>query len=137
MIPDLTASARSAANLGRLAVISACLGGAGVAVLTPFGYLWMALFGCLGLALGLLNMALVRRSAAQFAASADPGSKRRFAVGVLGRLALVTAFAVGLALLVRPDGLGVFAGLAAFQLLMIASASVPLFKELRQSGAQA
>jgi hypothetical protein len=42
---------------------------------------------------------------------------------------------VGLALALRPDGLAVFAGLAAFQLLMIFIAAVPLVKELRQNSA--
>ena len=42
--------------------------------------------------------------------------------------------AVGLALALQPEGLAVFAGLAALQLLMIFIASVPLVKELRQSG---
>jgi hypothetical protein len=84
--------------------------------------------------LGLFNTALVQRSAARFAASGDP-NKRRFAVSVLARLALVTALAVGLALALRPDGLAVFAGLAAFQLLMIFIAAVPLVKELRRTQA--
>jgi hypothetical protein len=89
-------------------------------------------FFCGGLGLGLFNTALVQRSAARFAASSDP-NKRRFAMSVLTRLALITGLAVALALALRPDGLAVFAGLAAFQLLMIFIASVPLVKELRQS----
>jgi len=48
---------------------------------------------------------------------------------------LITVLAVGLAMVVQPDGLGVFAGLAALQLLMIFMASVPLIKELRRSKA--
>jgi hypothetical protein len=93
-------------------------------------------FFCGGLGLGLFNTALVQCSAARFAASSD-SNKRRFAMSVLTRLALITGLAVGLALALRPDGLAVFAGLAAFQLLMIFIASVPLLKELRQSRAGA
>jgi hypothetical protein len=133
---DLSGSAGSAANLRRLSVVAGCLGAAAVAVLAPFGYLWVALFGCVGLGLGLLNMALVRRSAVRYAAGTDP-DKRRFAGSVLGRLALITALAMALAVLLRPAGLGVFAGLAAFQLLMIGSAAVPMIKSLRQAGARA
>jgi len=77
-------------------------------------------------------MALVQRSAARFAASGNP-VKRRFAMSALARLALITAFAVGLALVLRPQGLAVFAGLAACQLVMIFIASVPLVRELRRS----
>lgn len=133
---DLSGSAGSAANLRRLSVVAACLGAAAVAVLAPLGYLWLALFGCVGLGLGLLNMALVRRSAARYAAASEP-DKRRFAGSVLGRLALITALAMALAVLLRPAGLGVFAGLAAFQLLMIGSAALPMIKSLRQAGARA
>jgi len=34
---------------------------------------------------------------------------------------------------VRPDGIGVFAGLAFFQMVMLGGATVPLIKQLRQS----
>lgn len=136
MLPDLTAAGGAAPNLPRLAVLSAVLGVAAMAALTPLGYLAMALFGCLGLGLGMLNMVLVRRAAAQFADSEDPSQKGRFAIGVLGRLAVITVLAVALALLVRPAGLGVFGGLVAFQVLMIFSAGLPLLRELR-SGVRA
>ncbi|MGH3720413.1 MAG: hypothetical protein ACRDRI_16520 [Pseudonocardiaceae bacterium] len=135
--PDSTSlgavPAKAVVNLRRAAPLAACLGAAGFVVLAPMGYPLAAVFFCGGLGLGLFNTALVQRSAARFAASGDP-DKRRFAVAVLARLTLVTGLAVGLALLLRPEGLAVFAGLAALQLLIIFIASVPLVKELRQSG---
>jgi hypothetical protein len=134
--PELIASevtpTRAAVSLRRATPIAACLGAASFVVLAPMGYPLAAVFFCGGLGLGLLNTALVQRSAARFAAAAHP-DKRRFTVSVLGRLTLITGLAVGLALVVRPAGLGVFAGLVALQLLMIFIASVPLVKELRQS----
>lgn len=141
MTPDVITSTRMAVNLRRAALIAAGLGVASFVVLAPMGYPLVAAFFCGGLGLGLLNTRLVQRSAARFAATGDP-SKRRFAVAVLARLALITVLAVGLALVLQPEGLGVFAGLAALQLLMIFMASVPLVKELRRhrvgddSGAQ-
>ncbi|MGH3777628.1 MAG: hypothetical protein ACRDRR_18185 [Pseudonocardiaceae bacterium] len=133
MTPDvITSTTRIAVNLRRAALVAAGLGVASFVVLTPMGYPLAAAFFCGGLGLGLLNTALVQRSAARFAASGDP-SKRRFAVAVLARLSLITVLAVGLALALQPEGLGVFAGLAALQLLMIFMASVPLIKELRRS----
>jgi hypothetical protein len=131
--PDVITSTRTAVNLRRAALIAAGLGVASFVVLTPMGYPLAAAFFCGGLGLGLLNTRLVQRSAARFAAGGDP-SKRRFAVAVLARLALITVLAVGLALVLQPEGLGVFAGLAALQVLMIFMASVPLVKELRRSG---
>ena len=131
--PDVTATTKSVVNLRRAMPIAAGLGAVSFVVLAPMGYPLAALFFCGGLGLGLLNTSLVQRSAARFAASGDP-NKRRFAVSVLARLSLITALAVGLALALQPEGLGVFAGLAIFQLVMIFIASVPLVRELRQSG---
>jgi hypothetical protein len=101
-------------------------------VLVPAGYPLAAALFCGGLALGLFNVALVQRSAARFAASGNP-LKRRFAISALARLALISAVAVTLAMALRPQGLAVFAGLAACQLLMIFTAAVPLVRELRQA----
>jgi hypothetical protein len=129
--PDVTPT-KAVVNLRRATPIAACLGAASFGVLAPMGYPLAAVFFCGGLGLGLLNTVLVQRSAARFASSADL-NKRRFAVSVLGRLTLVTGLAVGLALALQPEGLAVFAGLAALQLLIIFIASVPLVKELRQS----
>lgn len=127
------ASTKAVVNLRRAALIAACLGAVSFVVLAIAGHPLAAVFFCCGLGLGLFNTALVQRSAARFAASGDP-NKRRFAVSVLGRLTLITGLAVCLALALRPEGLAVFAGLAALQLLMIFMASVPLLKELRRSG---
>jgi hypothetical protein len=131
--PDVTATTKSVVNLRRAVPIAAGLGAVSFVVLAPMGYPLAALFFCGGLGLGLLNTSLVQRSAARFAVSGDP-NKRQFAVSVLARLSLITALAVGLALALQPEGLGVFAGLAVFQLVMIFIASVPLVRELRQSG---
>lgn len=112
---------------------AAGLGAASFVVLTPMGYPLAAVLFCAGLALGLLNTALVQRSAARFAAMANP-SKGRFAATGLARLGLISLLALGLALAVgTTEGLAVFAGLAALQLVMIFLASVPLVRELRQS----
>lgn len=131
--PDVTATTKSVVNLRRAMPIAVGLGVVSFVVLAPMGYPLAAAFFCGGLGLGLLNTSLVQRSAARFAASGDP-NKRRFAVSVLARLTFITALAVGLALALQPEGLGVFAGLAVFQLLMIFIASIPLVRELRQSG---
>jgi hypothetical protein len=39
--------------------------------------------------------------------------------------------AVGAGILVRPDGLGVFAGLAFFQMMMLGGASVGVYRQLK------
>lgn len=137
MIPETGPSAGTVVSLRRLALIAAGVGAAMIVVLAPFGYLGMALFGSLGVGLGLLNTALVQRSAGRFAVSADPHKTRRSAGNVLGRLALISLLAFVFAFLFRPDGLGVFIGLAVFQFVMIFAVALPLIKELRRTGVQA
>lgn len=136
MIPDLNAPVMTAVSMRRLAMIAAVLGVAMIAALVPFGFLGLALFGCVGIGLGLLNTALIQRTAGRYAASNDPHRKRRSAGNVLGRLAIITLLALGFAMLLRPDGLGVFLGLALFQFVMIFAVMVPMIKELRRTGVQ-
>jgi hypothetical protein len=129
--PVLTVPTTAAHNLRRSVILAACLGGLSLAVLALAGHPVLGLFVLLGLSLGALNTRAVQRSVVRFAASEAAHRRRRFTINVLSRLGLVTLVAVGCALLVRPDGLGVMAGLAGFQLIMVGGASLPLLKELR------
>ena len=47
------------------------------------------------------------------------------------RLAAVTLIAAGCGVLVRPDGLAVFVGLAVFHVIMLVGAALPVFRSLR------
>ena len=117
-------------TLRRSALAAVAVSVLAVAVLVPLGHGDYALFGCLGLALGLLNATLVVASVERF--SEKKPSKVRFSGSVLIRLAAITVLAFGLVLLFRPAGVAVFGGLAVFQLLSIVSAMLPLIKEIRQ-----
>jgi len=130
---QVVSSISSAADLRRVTIIAACLGAAGLVLAFVAGRLWLGVFAVLGLVLGLLNAVLLRRAAARFAGT-ENARKSHFALGSLGRLAFISVLALGLAILVRPDGLGVFVGLAAFQLLLVGAALVPMLRELRHSG---
>jgi hypothetical protein len=90
----------------------------------------MGAFGLLGLGLGALNNRMLQRSVIRYATSEDVG-KKQFRRGVMARLGLVTLIALAIALLLRPDGLAVFVGLAVFQILMLIGAAVPVFRSLR------
>ena len=68
----------------------------------------------------------------RYANSEAANKKGRFTRSVLGRLAMITLVALGCLLLVRPDGVGVLAGVAIFQMLMLGGASVTTFKQLKQ-----
>jgi hypothetical protein len=118
-------------NLRRSIITASCLGVVAVLITGLLGHVLMGLFACVGLGLGALNTHLVQRSVVRYADSDAPNKKARFTLSVLGRLALITVLAVGVALLVRPDGLGVFAGLAFFQLILIGGSSVTVYKQLK------
>jgi len=118
------------ANLRRSAVLSAVLGVAAVVVLSVAGHPLMGLFGCLGLALGALNNRMLQKSVLRYAADEHIG-KKQFRRGVMSRLGAITLIAIALGFFVRPDGLGVFVGLAVFQILMLIGAAAPVFRSLR------
>jgi hypothetical protein len=114
---------RSAIAAGVIAVI-AC------ALLIPAGYPLWALFGVIGLVLGLANAILAVISVTNFATTQP--TKARFVRSVLGRLAIITVVAFACALLFRPSGFGVFGGLAMFQFVLVVCSMLPLIKEIRQ-----
>jgi len=100
------------------------------AVLVPLGYGPYAVYGCVGLALGVLNNYLTMRSVIRFAERRP--SRAQFSGSVLGRLAVITVLALACAVLFPPAGVAVFGGLIVFQFVGIASSLVPLIKEIRQ-----
>lgn len=118
------------ATFRRSAIAAAVVAVVALAVLLPMGLGLYAVFGAVGLGLGVLNSWLVMRAVLNYAA-AQP-TKATFSRSVLGRLALITVLAFGCALLVRPEGLGVFAGLAVYQFLSVACSMLPLIKETRK-----
>jgi hypothetical protein len=119
-----------AADLRRLTIVAAVIGAAGVVPCVLIGHPMAGVYGIVGLSLGLFNAAMLRRSAGMYA-SANAPQKSRFALGALGRLALISMIGLTIAWLRLPDGLGVLAGLAVFQLLLVFMALIPLLRELR------
>jgi hypothetical protein len=120
----------AAANLRRSALLGAVIGVVGIVVCAVQGHALMGVFGFLGLGLGAYNNKLLQNSVLRYAANETMG-KKQFRRGVMARLGLITLLAIGLGFFVRPDGLGVFVGLAAFQILMLVGAAVPVFRSLR------
>jgi peptidoglycan biosynthesis protein MviN/MurJ (putative lipid II flippase) len=128
--PAVYTPVSAAANLRRAVIVSAVLGTVGVVVLSVLGHPLMGAFGLVGLGLGALNNRMLQKSVLRYAVDERMG-KKQFRHGVMARLAVVTLIAIGLALLLRPDGLAVFVGLAVFQILMLVGAAVPVFRSLR------
>lgn len=122
--------AHVALNLRRAVILAVVAGAVAIAVLSAIGHPLAGLFVVIGLAGGGLNVLALQRSMARFA-TGEHGGKRVFLGNVFMRLGVFTLFALLLAFLVRPDGLGVVGGLALFHVLIVGTASVPVFKELR------
>lgn len=120
----------AAANLRRSVIVSCVLAVIAVAVASVLGHPLMGVFGGLGLGLGALNNWMLQRSVIAYGSNVEIG-KKKFRRGVMGRLSAITILAIGIGLLVRPDGLGIFAGLAVFQILMLVGAAVPIFRSMR------
>ncbi len=94
----------------------------GVAALVAafsFGYLWVGVGACIGLALGTVNYRLVGVSVDKVAATGTENPKRPLAANTLGRLGIVTVIALGLTFVNKGLGFGVLGGLAVFQFLLI------------------
>jgi hypothetical protein len=118
-------------SLRRPLLVSALVGTAALVVSALLGHIMMGILGCIGLGLGLVNSRLLQRDVLQVISKENPSRK---AVGVLSarRLLIITAIAVALGIFIRPDGLGVFFGLAAYQFINIAHTAMPVLKERRQ-----
>jgi hypothetical protein len=120
----------AAANLRRSTIVGGVLGAVSIVVLALVGHPLMGVFGCIGIAIGALNNRMLQLSVVRHAADEGYG-KKQFRRGVMGRLAAITLLALAVGIFVRPDGLGVFVGLAVFQILMLIGAAVPVFRSLR------
>ena len=99
------------------------------------GRLMFGVFFGVGLLLGLLNALLVRRSVGAITAQEHPLEKA-MALNSAARLAIITVVGLIIAYLFRPDGLGVVFGLALFQVLLVVSTALPVWKKLRDAGSR-
>ncbi len=113
----------------RLLVISLALTAAGTLAAGFTGHPMVGLFLGVGLLLGLLNAVMVKRSVESITGREHP-LKRSMAVNSASRIAIITILALIIAFIFKPEGLVVF-GLAIFQVLLVASTALPVWKKLR------
>ncbi len=114
----------------RLLVISIVITAVAMLAAGLSGHLMVGVFFGIGLLLGLLNALLVRRSVESITSQAHP-LKRSMALNSASRLAIITVLALIIAYVFRPAGLGVVFGLALFQVLLVVSTALPVWKKLR------
>jgi hypothetical protein len=114
----------------RLLIICAALTAVAIAVAAWAGQALYGVFFGIGLGLGLINALLVRRSVASITADAHP-LKHKMALNSATRLLVITAIGLIIAFVFRPPGLGVLFGLALFQVVLVLSTALPVWKKIR------
>ncbi len=114
----------------RLLVLSCVLTVVAVGLAALAGHVMFGVFFGVGLALGLLNAVLVQRSVESITAQDHP-LKRRMALNSATRLLVISVIGLAVAFAFRPTGLGVLFGLALFQVLLVLSTALPVWKKMR------
>lgn len=103
----------------------------GVAALVAciaFGAPLLGLGACIGLGLGTLNFRMIGNSVARVSARPEGNTRRPLAMNTMGRMGIITVVTIGL-LFVSPDlGFGVLAGLAVFQVVLLANVARSMAK---------
>jgi hypothetical protein len=127
--PAIYTPVSAAANLRRSVIVATVLGAVAIVLTAVAGHPLMGMFGAIGLAMGAINNRMLQLSVIRHASGSI--NKKMFRGRVAGRLGTCTLIAFGAALIIRPDGYGVFIGLAVFQVLMLVGAAVPVFRSLR------
>jgi uncharacterized protein (DUF58 family) len=118
----------------RLLVISLVLTVVAIAAAGSLHHPMVGVFFGVGLLLGLLNAVGVQRSVAAITAEAHP-LKKKMAMNSASRLLIITVVGLTIAFIFRPAGLGVVFGLALFQVLLVLSTALPVWKKLRNGAA--
>ena len=119
----------------RLALICAAVAALAIGLAALAGAVMFGVFFAVGLALGLLNALLVKWSVTSITADDHP-VKRKMALNSATRLLIITAIGLAIAFIFRPMGLGLLFGMAVFQVLLVLSTVLPVWKKLR-TGEQA
>jgi hypothetical protein len=86
----------------------------------------------IGVALGLANHLATELWLLKLISSGEQPTRNRMIAATLVRLGVLVVVAVGLAVVLWPDGIGLLLGLAIFRLIALLMTSVTLLKELKQ-----
>jgi hypothetical protein len=86
-----------------------------------------------GIALGLLNHLVTEYWLMRIITSGEQPTRNKMIASTMTRLLVLTAVAVGIAVMFWPDGIGLLLGLALFRLIALVMTGLPLLKELKKS----
>lgn len=91
------------------------------------------LAGCIagGVLLGLVNHLATEFWLLKTISSGEQPTRNQMIASTIVRLTLLTAVAIGVAVIFWPDGIGLLLGLAIFRLIALVMTTIPLLKELK------
>jgi len=116
-------------NVSRRTMLGAlALGVVGLVVLLLLSQPWASLGFCVGLAIGMSNFRLVQRSVVKVGERMDTNKRRPLAANTLLRMMAITVVALVILYVEPPLGFGLLAGLALFQVLLLANVTRSMLK---------
>ncbi|MCU1470853.1 MAG: uncharacterized protein JWQ39_2002 [Glaciihabitans sp.] len=118
-------------RMRRAAAIAIAFGVLALMATGALDRLMLGVFMCAGLALGGINAQITWVSIVRITDAETP-SKQKLALSSAARLLILTGLSIVVAFFTRPYGVGIFFGLAVFQLILVLHTVVPEVKGLRQ-----
>jgi hypothetical protein len=118
-------------SMRRQLVVAIVVGVVALVATMFFDRLLLGALICVGLLIGSANTKLALLAAVRITSVETP-SKQKMAMSSASRLLVITAVALVIGFLLRPNGIGLFFGLAVFQVIQVLSTALPVLKGLRQ-----
>ncbi|WP_309231071.1 hypothetical protein [Nocardia sp. SYP-A9097] len=118
-------------RMRRATAIALALGAVILMATGALDRLLLGVFISAGLALGWINAQITWMSIVRITDAETP-SKQKLALSSAARLIILTGLSIVVAFFTRPYGVGIFFGLAVFQLILVLHTVVPEVKGLRQ-----
>ena len=84
-----------------------------------------------GVLLGLVNHLATEYWLLKTISSGEQPTRNQMIASTILRLTILTAVAIGVAVIFWPDGIGLLLGLAIFRLIALVMTTIPLLKELK------
>jgi len=125
-----TVGKRGADGVWRVLVFPAAVVAVALSIGASVGHVQIGLLLSIGVVLGTVNGLLVERATAKMKPSDDP-DRSDVVKSSLGRLGLISAVAILIAFLARPNGWVLLLGLAGYQILALLSQLGAAMKEAR------
>lgn len=129
-LPDVTRVGRRTV-IGALVVAVVALG-----LSLLLNYPLAGVGACVGLGLGILNFRMITSSVIKVGKRSDANKRRPLAMNTLTRLGAISVVTLGLLFLNFNLGFGVLAGLAIFQMLLLANVTRAMFVAGKAAGTE-